>query len=350
MKTIDEYLISLGIEPTGRSEKKMVQLALDVKNMNTAQMGRMCDTWMAFEKLDGVYSFVTCIAREDGTYDVNHWGRTGKRLSGTELLDFALGQALEDAGMTFSVVLISEVCSDGHLAKLSGYLNPNRKDTRSPPPGLRDAFHDQLSLAEFIEGVAPRQAELRHCALTHLLKEIGYSDKLVDYTSADMETLEYLADTVWAVGGEGVIGRDPDAFWEAGKRDERQIKMKEQADFDCEVVGICSGKDGSKYELCTGKLLVAFRAFGRSDGDVILLPVGSGLTDEQREEFYAAPDRVLGRIIKVKAKSFTEFGNLREPVIVEFRDDLAEPQFHVTKGEWQSYTKGKANWSHYEIS
>ena len=354
MLTIFDWLDNLGIPNEPRKDKKVAQLALDVENLNSAQRKRMADRWMVFDKLDGVYALVACVRTDDGYWHVKHFGRSGKALSGCEQLDLDIELTLDkewgdDKG--FSFVVVSEVTSEGPLAKLSGYLTPTRKVDKPCPAGLADNFHEFLSLAEFIEGVAPRTALQRYESLIATFTELGLNDQIIPQHIGTYEEAEACFEFIVKDGGEGVIIRDPQAQWVAGKKDERQMKMKERIDYDCEIIGYCTGKKGSKYEQTVGKLLVAFRAFGDISGDLIILPVGSGLTDELRDKIMAHPASYLGDIVKIKAKSFTEFGNLREPVIEEWRHDKAEPDFpFALLGDWKTYTKAQCEWNHYDIS
>lgn len=345
VETIWDYLDTLGIPNEPRPEKRTVQLALDKGDMNPTQKSRMPDYFMTFEKLDGVYSFVT-VLWVDGHWESRHWGRSGKAQSGCEGLDFVMTTTMnlrDPNGDTYGpMVLISEITSEAPQAVLSGYLNPNRVNAAEVMPGLQDNFHDMVGLAGFIEGEEPVSAFMRY----NFLKEIIANP--VPYYYLNMEDSLILAENLFKRGKEGIICRDDNAYWKAGARDERQFKVKEQIEYDCEVIGICSGKEGSKYENCTGKLLVAFRAFGKPDGDLIILPVGSGLTDSQRHEFYQMPSLVLGSIWKVKGKSFTAYGNLREPVLVEERTDKDTPDFQINKGQWTTRVRNKAVWGYYE--
>jgi len=330
---VQDWIRSFGIDMVERKPKKLVQLACDVENFNGANIKRLSDIHMVMDKLDGVYALVPCIRDDNGTWHVKHFGRSGKQLSGCEDLDAQLISELTytyGRSSGYSMVLISEVTSHGPLAKLSGYLTPTRKVEKDIPEGLGDNFHEQLSLAEFVEGIAPRTAIMRHECLMQIAKDLDL--ETIPYSLMDYDEAESIFESIVEAGGEGIIGRDPSKPWVAGQKNEVQWKMKERIDFECEIVGWCTGKRGSKYEQVAGKVLVAYRAFGRVDGKLILLPVGSGLTDEERERIAKDPSTVLGRIIKVKAKSYTEFGNLREPVIEEWRSDKDEGDFPFERG------------------
>lgn len=151
---IQDWLHGLGIYMDYRKPKKLVQLACDVENFNSANVKRMVAEYMVMDKLDGVYALVPCIRDACGNWHVKHFGRSGKELSGCDSLNELLRCELEyyygkDGG--FSMVLISEVTSDEALAKLSGYLTPTRVAKKDEPQGIIDNFHEMLSLGEFCE-------------------------------------------------------------------------------------------------------------------------------------------------------------------------------------------------------
>ena len=349
---VQDWIRSFGIDMVERKPKKLVQLACDVENFNSANKRRVSSLNMVFDKLDGVYTLIPCIRDTNGVWHVKHFGRSGKELSGCEQLNGDLVDNLTEhwgEGIGFSMVLISEITAEGPLAKLSGYLTPTRVVDKDTPPFMQDNFHEMLSLAEFVEGRAPRTAHLRHSCLVNTLQQIDARDPYISYALMCDKAAEAKFDAYTAGGGEGIIGRDPDADWVAGQKNEVQWKMKERIDFECEVIGVATGKKGSKYENMVAKLIVAFRAFGRSDGELIVLPVGSGLTDDERRSFTEDPCRVLGRIIKVKAKSYTEYGNLREPVIEEWREDKDVGDFPFKYGGEVQKTIAGSHWTYTDI-
>lgn len=350
---VQDWIRSFGIDMVERKPKKLVQLACDVENFNSANLKRLPDVGMVFDKLDGVYALIPCIRDTNGVWHVKHFGRSGKELSGCEQLNGDLVANLTEhwsEGIGFSMVLISEITAEGPLAKLSGYLTPTRKVEKDTPPFMQDNFHEMLSLAEFVEGVAPRGAFLRYGCLVDTLRAIDARDPYITMRVMNRKEAKKRFEEYTAQGGEGIIGRIMNAPWVAGQKNEVQWKMKERIDFDCEVIGIATGKKGSKYETVVGKVLVAFRAFGRPDGKLFILPVGSGLLDSEREEFISSPESVLGRITKIKAKSYTEFGNIREPVIDEWRSDKHYSDFPFEKtGRTIKETIAQSDWTYFEL-
>lgn len=336
METIWTYLDSLGIKNSPRTEKKTVHLALESGKLNPTQLGRMAKEGFLSEKLDGVYSLVTYIRGE-----VRHWGRSGKAQCNCEALDKDLERRLKDAEDPCDYVFISEVTSEDPLAKLSGYLNPNRVNESSfNPTNMKDNFHDMLYLHEFIVGVAPVSFMDRQGFLWEALEPIGIEPVqqiICSYDQARSESLEWIKQ-----GKEGGVFAQ-DVEWVAGARNETLIKVKEKLSYDVTVVGVCSGKEGSKYEHTLGKLVVAFRAFGDPNGALLEIPI-SGMTDAQRKEWWEHPGLIVSGCVKMNAKSFTETGNLREPVFGEERHDKSSEFPVEVLEETRRFTKGKAGW------
>lgn len=354
-RTIWEFLADNGFEATPRPSKKTVMLALDHSKLNKTQLKRMPEQYIMEEKIDGIYTMVVCI-NIAGAYVVKCFGRSGKALSGLECIADEYKKALENTPCIsgdhlFLTEAISSFGAEG-LAKFSGYTNPKRtKEATHTPEWISDKPFDFLTLDEFIAGASNYTFHVRKNDMLNRLRLMGMNDKAVSgiHKMGTYDELKEFSKYVIQQGGEGAMGKDPYAIWKAGKRDERQIKVKEEIDFDCTVIGYAMGREGSKYENTIGKLFVLFRSNGKSSGSPIALPVGSGLTDEIRDIILANPKGYLGKVVKIKAKSFHGTGNLREPVIVEFREDKDEGDFEAPLGTFKKYTKDKTICFCYEV-
>jgi ATP-dependent DNA ligase len=57
----------------------------------------------------------------------------------------------------------------------------------------------------------------------------------------------------------------------------------------------------------------------------IYQPVGSGLTNAQRTEWYRHPEEIVGKIVEVKFHEFTKDGKLRQPTFIRIRTDKTTP-------------------------
>jgi len=57
----------------------------------------------------------------------------------------------------------------------------------------------------------------------------------------------------------------------------------------------------------------------------IVQPVGSGLSNLQRREWYLHPEEIVGKIVEVKFHEFTADGKLRQPTFIRIRNDKTVP-------------------------
>ena len=119
------------------------------------------------------------------------------------------------------------------------------------------------------------------------------------------------------MGFEGLMIKPNDNFYEC-KRSHAWLKIKPFIEVTLKVTDIQEGT--GKHE---GKL-GAFHVEGNDDGKFFSLSVGSGLTDEQRDNYWESRDVLIGRLIEVRADAVTqnedgEYYSLRFPRFKSFR-------------------------------
>jgi ATP-dependent DNA ligase len=129
----------------------------------------------------------------------------------------------------------------------------------------------------------------------------------------DIHTAQKIFEKFLSEGQEGTILKSKTGIWE-DKRSKEQIKFKGELECELKVVN---------WEEGTGKNVGRLGALvcESSDG-VIRVNVGSGYSDEQRDEY---TKKVIGKIVTVKynarIKDKSGVESLFLPVFIELRED-----------------------------
>ena len=185
------------------------------------------------------------------------------------------------------------------------------------------ALFDLLPLKEFNNGKSKLNSIERKEELNKLSKTFDNVIKLVDYEIINFDNEDgqnkFLAMNKEALdkGFEGLMIKPNDNYYEC-KRSHAWLKIKPFIEVTLKVVDIQegSGKHAGK--------LGAFQVEGEDDGKFFSLSVGSGLTDDDREKFWSAKDRLIGRMVEIRADAITqsiegEHFSLRFPRFKNFR-------------------------------
>jgi DNA ligase-1 len=97
------------------------------------------------------------------------------------------------------------------------------------------------------------------------------------------------------------------------------MKWKPTKSYDLTIVGVEEGTGKNAGRL--GALICE----GTDHGCHIRVNVGSGLTDDQRNEFWQAKDKVIGQTAEIMCDAITQNQDggysLRFPRFLRFRDD-----------------------------
>ena len=268
-------------------------------------------------KLDGV-RVVTIINAEAKTAVM--YSRNGKVLE-----NFGhITKSIEDNIELFerSWVLDGEMVSSSFQALMKQVHRKENAQTED----ARLMLFDILPLSEFQKGKSVLGQRRRSNLLRGLkaqFDKIGSIDIIpqieVDLGSyvGELEFKQYNKDAIEA-GYEGIMIKDIDAPYEC-KRSASWLKMKPFIEVSLTVVAVEEGTGKNEGRL--GAIICE----GEDDGKQIRVNVGSGFTDDDRNEFWADKDAVVGQIVEVRADAATlsqdseNLYSLRFPRFLRFR-------------------------------
>jgi DNA ligase-1 len=268
-------------------------------------------------KLDGV-RVITIVNAANKTATM--YSRNGKVLENFGHITEAIEANIEL--FERSVVLDGEMVSSSFQALMKQVHRKSDAETAD----ARLMLFDVLPLSEFQKGESMMGQKRRSNLLRSMkatLDKVGSIDIIpqieVDLGSyvGELQFKQYNKDAIEA-GYEGIMIKDVDAVYEC-KRSASWLKMKPFIEVSLTVTAVEEG---------TGKnvgRLGALICEGEDDGKKIQVNVGSGLTDSQREEFWADQQDLLGQIVEIRADAATlnqdssDVYSLRFPRFLRFR-------------------------------
>jgi DNA ligase-1 len=181
----------------------------------------------------------------------------------------------------------------------------HRKDNVEAGDAVLNLF-DVLPLADFEKGFYDKDQTTRSSMVKFwveqnqaLIPNVTYvANELVDLDTIKGQARFKMINAQAVAGGyEGIMIKDPDAPYEC-KRSASWLKLKPFIEVSLTVVTTEEG---------TGKNVGKMGALvceGVDDGKDIRVNVGSGFTDEQRDEFWSC--RVDGQVVEVRADAVTQ--------------------------------------------
>jgi DNA ligase-1 len=264
-------------------------------------------------KLDGVRC-ITVVNYEART--VVQYTRNGKVLENFSHISDSLLANIDDLGRSY--VLDGEVVSKSFQDLMK---QVHRKDDVQAQDARLMLF-DIVPLSEFQKGKSV-MGQRRRSALLKTLKptfdKCGSID-VIEQTEVDldgyvgeMQFKEFNKEAI-AKGFEGIMIKDPNAPYEC-KRSTSWLKQKPFIEVSLTVLETEEGTGRN-----VGKM-GALVCEGTEDGKLIKVNVGSGFTDEDRDEFWSC--KVDGQVVEVRADAITQNQDgtysLRFPRFLRFR-------------------------------
>jgi DNA ligase-1 len=271
-------------------------------------------------KLDGV-RIISILNKNKNT--VTQYSRDGRLNENFPAISSALAKLLPV--IKESMVFDGEVVSRSFQALMKQLNRKEDVDTAD----AKLALFDCLPLSDFVAGECNLTQVQRHDALVEFMPLLEQASNGVVYVIpklvVNLDTAEgqqvfkeFNSETVEA-GYEGIMIKDPDATYRT-KRTDAWLKMKPFITVDLEVIGVEPGKPESRFVNTLGGLVCR----GRDQEREILVNVGSGFSEELRDEIWNNQQSVIGRIVEIKGDALTrsqdsDTYSLRFPVFMQFR-------------------------------
>ena len=241
-------------------------------------------------KYDGV-RVIAIVQNGDATL----YSRSGKLLENFPHVNEALSKPQFD-GLVFD----GEVMSEDFQTLMK---QVHRKEGAQTQDAYLAVF-DVLSYDEFVAGEAQRSATERR----HMLEAVStmFDDcvRIVDATLIDLDTeqgqaqFQSMNKQALELGYEGIMIKPAHEVYKC-KRSHAWLKIKPFIEVTLKVVALEEGTGKNKGGL--GALVVE----GDDDGKFFHLNVGSGLTDENREQIWANQENVVGQLVEIRADAVT---------------------------------------------
>ena len=263
-------------------------------------------------KLDGIRC--TFIINHDGSMVA--YSRQGKKIEGLRQIQVSLSNRMLQGYMLDGelIRINTDNLSSEENFKLTTSLVNSKENVKN---GLEFVVFDIMPIEDYLK---------QECNLVYkdrlnlLIQKVGMGNTFVHIvpflgSTDDPQVVYNKLERVLNENYEGLMLNTFAGLYKFGKRSSDVLKVKGSNTCDLRCIAIEEG-DG-KFKGTLGKLVVDYKGFE--------VRVGSGLTDEDRNNIWNNPESAIGQIIEVKymQESQDENGNLslRHPVFIRIRDD-----------------------------
>lgn len=260
--------------------------------------------------------------KENG--QVSFYTRAGQKYEGLVDLEDEMSRLMPD-----------NTCLDGEITLLvRGNLSSKeaykqtmkivRQTTNPEKHGIKMLVFDCMTADEFKSQSCPNDYTIRRADAELLFHQgdFQYFELLpILYRGTDTSKITEILEDEVANGEEGIMINICDAPYEF-KRTNSLLKVKKMNTLDLEIIGFEEGEGRLAGTL--GAILVRYK-----NGNIV--KVGSGFSDETREQIWNHQTRYQGKIVEIQY--FEETTNadggisLRFPVFKDFRYDKLTPDF-----------------------
>lgn len=254
--------------------------------------------------------------------EITFYTRAGQKYEGLVDLEQEMAEKLPD-----------NICFDGEIT----LLNPGNMESKEQykatmkivrkdgeKHGVKMKVFDMMPADDFLNQNSTHVYEYRRAALETLFSTVSCKYfTLLDnlYTGTDTNEIQRILNEQIANGEEGIMINICDAYYEF-KRTNSLLKVKKFKSCDLRVIDMERGTNKNSDRL--GAFICEYK-----NGNTV--KVGSGMSYEQRLDFWNNKDKYIGTIIEVSY--FEETSNadgglsLRFPSFKDARPDKNEPNF-----------------------
>ena len=269
------------------------QLATDVAD----KLDKVSGIHQLDMKLDGIRALVYVHGDECGVVVKS---RTGKVLENFKNIE---KQLLTNVSQFGGYVLDGEITS-ANFQKLM--TQTNRKTDVDTSDSDFNVF-DIIPITDFDDKKSSMPQHERTTLLSHLFDDSvdmpnvfrHYYEFLDMSIAKDREFFELRRDQAKEKNYEGIMLKDFYAMYEYD-RTMNWKKVKPTISVDLSISGMIEGE--GKYAGMLGALICE----GDDDGKQIKVSVGSGISDDQRVEFWKDRDTLIGHVVEIKADAVTK--------------------------------------------
>lgn len=289
------------------------QLAHDSANHESKVSG----TKLIEVKLDGVR--VITIVRTDGRVD--QFSRNGKELVNFENIKNQISAVVKKDPPKYDLVLDGEIMSSSFQDLMK---QVHRKSDVAADDAVLHLF-DLCPLDKFQEGYWDRDQDTRSKFVRAWVEKHQADLPNVTYLQNEEVNLDLpegqkrfkeINQSAIAGGYEGIMIKDPGAGYEC-KRSVAWLKLKPFIEVSLSVLDVEEGTGRNQGRL--GALVCS----GIDDGKNIVVNVGSGFTDSDRDIFWVSRSKLLEQVVEVRADAVTQNQDgtysLRFPRFLKFR-------------------------------
>lgn len=278
-------------------------------------------------KLDGVRSLMFVRMSDFGDTIVTY-SRNGKIFYNFHHIEKQIMEVIEKLTLLNPTILFDGFVLDGEMVGESFQELMRQAQRKTNVQNEDSVFHifDIIPMKEFKAGYWEADLKTRLALLDKMAPTFAgmKNVELLSHIIVDLDTeqgkkeFEEYAQLMVDLGYEGIMIKDLDAPYECD-RSVYWMKWKPTITLDLMAIKLEEGTGRNKGRLG------AIVCHGIDQDREIEVNVGSGYTDEERDEFWKHQDSILGRTVEVQADAVTKNKNgtysMRFPRFLRFRDD-----------------------------